>query len=227
MLRRKWSVLQSCWGRVDKVIALDFLGPSTGGAPIAGHALHILAEYELFQTTLHDTPMSPKPPTVKELANDLQVSRQSLYDWAREGCPVHLGRQAIIDWHHQHKRTLRWPVRRSKLLIAPSQTQRQEHEQAPIWRSTAHLVGDIDDLAAEIKAAGDSPDRVFRLDERLKSIMYCLWIRLSRQRALRHIPDDLSDDEVERANKEVYLQFDTWFWAGVSEDEPQEQSGME
>jgi hypothetical protein len=62
--------------------------------------------------------MTAKRPTVAALAIELGVTRQSLYDWHAQGCPVHAGCEAIRRWHRNNKRMTprNRTMRRSKLL---------------------------------------------------------------------------------------------------------------
>lgn len=151
--------------------------------------------------------MTRAPQTVAGLAEAMGLSRQSLYTWASEGCPVHSGQQAILDWHAQHKRaTARNQHMRASKIMAPGKV---EHPCSQVWRASSQLTEALDSLQV-------SPAK---LDDELKRVMYMLWIRLSLNRHHMHIDESLTDDEVEQQNHEIQLQFDQWFWAGIDQDE--------
>jgi hypothetical protein len=115
--------------------------------------------------------------TVAELAAELNVARQTLYDWHREGCPVHAGAEAIRRWHADHKRpTNRNRHVRSKLLDAPE-------EPEPLDLLAAQHDALLDAVDA-YKAAGDVP--AADLDAWLLDGMRCFWQRLTANQDKHH-----------------------------------------
>lgn len=112
-----------------------------------------------------------KPDTVTGLAAEIGVSRQSLYDWHREGCPIHAGVEAIRRWHRNNKRLTHGnrEMRRSKLL---------EDTPEELW---AALGGIEQQLFGVLEISANVPAEAGEIREWLAQVVELAYKRLDRR----------------------------------------------